>query len=150
MFYLDHGAFKAHPKDNVSQRLQTIGQKFENLLLKSKPDVAVLEKSFVGSNQRTAIALGEARGMLLYLLAKHNIKIKEFAPCVIKKGISGNGRASKTHIHHLMLHILKDKDHRMNKNPIDIPLDISELDATDALAMAFYYGRSNTFQLEAH
>ena len=150
ILYLDHGAFKARPKDNVSERLYTIGQKFEKLLLKFKPDVAVLEKSFVGSNQRTAIALGEAKGMLLYLLARHNIKIKEFAPCVIKKGISGNGRASKTHIHHLMLHILKDKSHYTNKKPIDKPLNISELDATDALAMAFYYGRSNTFQLEAH
>ena len=69
---------------------------------------------------------------------------------LLKKGISGNGRASKTHIHHLMLHILKDTNHYKNKKTIDIPLDISELDATDALAMAFYYGRSNTFQLEIH
>ena len=150
VFYLDHGAFKARPKDNVSQRLHTIGQKLEELLLKFKPDVAVLEKSFVGNNPRTAIALGEARGMLLYLLAKHHIDIKEFAACAIKKGISGNGRASKKDIHHLMSHLLKDTDYCINKKPIDVPLDISELDATDALAMAFYYGRSNTFQLEAH
>ena len=119
-------------------------------MLKFKPDVAVLEKSFVGSNSRTAIALGEARGMLLYLLAKYNIEIKEFAPCVIKKGISGNGRASKTHIHHLMLHVLKDKNHFANKKVTDMSMSISALDATDALAMAFYYGRSNAFQLETH
>ena len=144
VFYLDHGAFKASPKDKVSQRLSSIGQKFEALLLKFKPDIAILEKSFVGNNSRTAIALGEARGMFLYLLARHNIKIKEFAPCVIKKGISGNGRASKTHIHHLMLHVLKDKNHSINKKTNHTPLKNSDLDATDALAMAFYYGRSNT------
>ena len=150
VFYLDHGAFKASPKDNVSQRLSTIGQKFEDLLLKFKPDIAILEKSFVGSNSRTAIALGEARGMLLYLLAIHNVKIKEFAPCVIKKGISGNGRASKIHIHHLILHMLKDKNYFINKKASATSLKKSDLDATDALAMAFYYGRSNTFQLETH
>ena len=130
--------FKARPKDPVAKRLQIIGEKFEELVLKFQPEIAVLEKSFVGHNPRTAIALGEARGMLLYLLAKHHITIKEFATCVIKKGISGNGRASKEHICHLMLQILKttNQNHSMPK----------ELDATDALAIAFYYGKSFNLQ----
>ena len=98
---------KTRSKDPIAKRLQIIGEQFEKLLLKFQPDTAVLEKSFVSHNPRTAIALGEARGMLLYLLAKHHITIKEFATCVIKKGISGNGRASKEHICHLILHTLK-------------------------------------------
>ena len=140
--YRGHGVFKTRPKDPVAKRLQIIGDKFEKLLLKFQPDIAVLEKSFVGHNPRTAIALGEAKGMLLYILTKHHIAVKEFATCVIKKGISGNGRASKEHICHLMLHILKTTNQMPQK------LDTLELDATDALATAFYYGKSFNLQLK--
>ena len=128
---------KVPTKDSVAQRLCKIGDQLEELLSKFQPQVAVLEKAFVGRNAHTAIVLGQARGMLLYLLAKHKLEIQEVATRQMKKGISGSGIASKKHIRHLILHTLHLKD-SFDKN------HLLTLDATDALAMAFYHGRSYT------
>ncbi len=136
ILYLDHGMLKVPNKDSVAQRLCKIGDQLEELLSKFQPQVAVLEKAFVGRNAHTGIVLGQARGMLLYLLAKHKLEIQEVATRQVKKGISGSGLASKKHIRHLILHTLHLKDSYKNH--------LLTLDATDALAMAFYHGRSYT------
>lgn len=129
--YIEHNVFKARPQDKIAQRLQTIGNSCEKLLAKHQPDVAVLEKSFLGLNANTAIVLGEVRGMFLYLFGKYNIAIKEFDSRVIKKGITGSGNASKEHVRHLILNRFNITNARQ-----------LELDATDALSLAFYHGTS--------
>ena len=64
-----------------------------------------LEQIFVAKNLKTAIKVGEVRGLIIYLAQKFNRPIVEFSPATIKLSVTGSGRADKnqvtTMVHHL-------------------------------------------------
>ncbi len=82
-------------KDIHSKRLQQIYETLEYLIKKYSPTNAAIEELFFSKNTKTAMAVAEARGVLLLVLAKNNIEYKEYKPREIKLGITGNGNASK-------------------------------------------------------
>lgn len=85
-------------KTNFQIRLKDLGEKFESIIQTWQPKTLALEKVFWGNNQKTASRVSEVRGMLIYLAAKHNLKILEYTPMEIKLTIAGYGKASKNQI----------------------------------------------------
>ncbi|MFI5240997.1 MAG: crossover junction endodeoxyribonuclease RuvC, partial [Microgenomates group bacterium] len=111
-------------------RLQTIHEETLALLVKHKPDLFVIEKIFFASNAKTAIAVGQAQGVMLLAASKRKVKVAEYAPGTIKKMITGNGRANKKEVQQAIrkifgAHIKSDKH---KKTHFD--------NAADALAIA--------------
>ena len=94
------------------------------LIKKYKPDVMGIEKLFFAKNQKTAMAVSQARGVLLLGAHEANVPIREYTPNEIKLGITGYGFADKKAILKMVRLILGKHDLKV----ID--------DASDALAGA--------------
>lgn len=118
-------------KDGVKEdRLDKIYEETLTLINKHSPDVFVIEKIFFATNAKTAIAVGQAQGVLLLAASKSRVKVVEYAPGTIKKMITGSGRANKKevqqHIRKILGNRVKSEAHK--KTHFD--------NAADALAIA--------------
>lgn len=131
---LEYGVVRSIARRDLSFRLGEIYRKLDTIIGQIKPDIISIEKVFFGVNVKSAISLGEGRGIILLLADLHDIEIHEFSPTQIKKAVTGNGRAQKYQIQKMMQGLLKLKD-----------MPGSE-DAADALAAAYCFLNSSKFQ----
>lgn len=120
------GIIKISEKEN--QKFLILGEKFDELIKRLKPDLAAIEKLYFSKNQKTAIEVAQARGILLFLLIKSKIPVIECAPSEIKGQITGYGLSDKIAVAKMVNKILK-----INLNVID--------DITDAIAVAISASR---------
>lgn len=93
-------------KLSFSQRLVQLGTELNKLLIEYQPEILAIEKLFFTRNQRTAMAVSETRGMILYLAAAAGIAIVEFTPQEIKKTITGQGQADKQQVAELVQRLI--------------------------------------------
>ncbi len=122
------------------ERLNLIFEETLYLIKTLNPDIFVIEKVFFSTNVKTAIAVGQAQGVLLLAASKERIEVCEYAPGTIKKMITGSGRANKKEVQKHIKEILGEKlntmslkdgrgnDRKMTKTHVD--------NAIDALAIA--------------
>jgi len=80
------------------ERLEKLGSHLEQLIEKYSPDVFAIETLFFSKNQKTALLVSEARGMLLYIAQKHSLDVQEFSPAEVKIGVTGYGKSTKEQI----------------------------------------------------
>ncbi|MBI5220465.1 MAG: crossover junction endodeoxyribonuclease RuvC [Candidatus Liptonbacteria bacterium] len=106
------------------EALQEIKTGLDALLRKYRPSAVALEKLFFVRNQKTGIAVAQARGIALLAAAQKGLPVYEFAPNEIKAGITGNGAADKRAVLKMVRIILNQ--------PALVVID----DASDALASA--------------
>jgi crossover junction endodeoxyribonuclease RuvC len=111
-------------------RLEVIYTETLSLLRKHTPDLFAMEKIFFATNAKTAIAVGQAQGVMLLAASKAKVKVMEYAPGTIKKVITGSGRANKKEVQKAVRKILgsKVKSGAHKKTHFD--------NAADALAVA--------------
>ena len=124
---VDFGVLQTEKTDreNGHFRLLEIGQDFEFLLQKYKPDVAVVEDLFFFKNAKTVIQVAQSRGVILYLLTKYHVKVISKTPLQVKQTLTGYGRATKRQVQEMV-----KKIYRLDKIP-------QPDDAADALAIAW-------------
>jgi crossover junction endodeoxyribonuclease RuvC len=79
----------------LSQRLQVLKRGLQAVLALSHPDVAALEQLFFARNARSAMEVGQARGVALLCLAEAGLSVHEYAPLAVKSALTGYGRAEK-------------------------------------------------------
>ncbi len=90
--------FRTSAKLSLEKRLLLIGKEIEELIEKYSPDALALENLFFNNNQKTALAVGAARGVILYEAAKGNLPVYEFTPPQIKVAVTGDGRGDKKQV----------------------------------------------------
>lgn len=122
---LNYGVVTTPPKMDIALKLMDIAQDIEGLIDTYHPTVCGIEKLFFFNNQKTGIDVAQARGAILLTLQKKWIRIYEFTPLEIKKGICGNGTAKKEQIQNALKIVFK-------LDAIPKPDD-----AADALAIAY-------------
>lgn len=118
----------------LPRRLQHIYAELSTLIAHYQPTDAVIEKLFFNKNVRTALSVGQARGVALLAAAHAGITIHEYTPLQIKQAVAGYGRADKVQIQQmvkLLLHL----------DAIPQPDD-----AADALAIAICHAHSARFE----
>ncbi len=113
------------------ERLKKIYTEITSYLIKYDPDAIAIEELFFNSNQKTAINVAQARGVLLVACANANIPVYEYTPLQVKQAVTGYGRAEKKQIQQMVKTLL-------NLNAIPQPDD-----AADALAIAICHAHSN-------
>lgn len=128
---LEYGAITTPAGMPTTERLKKIYQEMEMYLDKYKPDAVAIEELFFNSNQKTAINVAQARGVLLVSVANRNIPICEYTPLQVKQSVTGYGRADKKQIQTMVKMLL-------GLNAIPKPDD-----AADALAIAICHAHSN-------
>jgi crossover junction endodeoxyribonuclease RuvC len=97
------GAVKASPKDDMPRRLHRIFGAISALVEKHAPSEAAVESVFHAKNARAALALGQARGAALAALGARGVPVFEYSPLLVKKTVSGYGRAEKGQVKRMVL-----------------------------------------------
>lgn len=124
------------PKDKLMQdRLDMIYRQLNGVIEKYKPDQMVCEMLFFGSNTKTAIMVGQARGVIMLAASQHKTPFIDYTGPQIKLMVAGSGRADKNQVHDGVRKFLGTPGRRRNKLKVNWKgghLD----DATDALAIA--------------
>src|SRR3989338_7341204 len=90
--------FKTSAKLPHHQRLTLIGNKIKEIIKKYKPEVLATEKLFFSGNQKTAMLVAEARGVILYTGRSLGLSVFEYTPNEVKIAITGYGRSEKKQI----------------------------------------------------
>lgn len=87
------------PKDKLMQdRLQMIYSELTHVIEKYKPDQMVTEMLFFGANTRTAITVGQARGVIMLAAAQHQVPIQDYTGLQVKLMVAGSGRSDKKQV----------------------------------------------------
>ncbi len=90
------GCLETKVETPMPERLLFLSQELGKIVQKHKPDVACVEQLFFGINARTAIAVGQARGVILMTMAKHGVKsIIDYQGLQVKFALTGFGRSDK-------------------------------------------------------
>ncbi len=95
---VDYGAILTEKGLTVSARLKEIYTDMRNIIGEYNPEVAGIETLLFYNNAKTAIVVGEARGVVLLTLEEANLPILEFTPLQVKSSISGYGKANKKQV----------------------------------------------------
>lgn len=119
-----HGVILTPPDLPLPQRLVLLYQSLNEVILLHRPASAAVEKLFFQRNVRTALSVGQARGVVLLALAQADLPVGEYAPNEVKQAVAGYGGADK-HQMQQMVRTLLDLD--------EVP---KPDDAADALAIA--------------
>jgi len=101
------GTILMNEKSALPERLLELAEDIDALLQKFKPTTLSLESIFFSQNARSAIQLGQARGVILLKAAEYSLDIHEYSPAEIKKSVVGHGRASKDQIEKMIRLLLK-------------------------------------------
>jgi crossover junction endodeoxyribonuclease RuvC len=103
---VDHGWWKTPSKRRPELRLKTIFDGVQELIEDFGPDAVALEESFVGVDARTALSVGQARGVVLVAAASLGVECAEYAPSRVKQAVCGYGRAEKAQVQRMVMAIL--------------------------------------------
>jgi crossover junction endodeoxyribonuclease RuvC len=123
--------FKTDAKLEFPERLKLIGQKIEKIINEYDPEVLAIEKLFFTNNQKTAMNVAEARGVIVYEAIKRNLQIFEVSPPQIKLAVTGYGKATKDQIIKMVKMLVKIEIKDKKKESDD------ELDAIAIAITAF-------------
>ncbi len=121
---LECGAIRTKSNAPLEQRLATIFDNVCERIAEYKPAIVVVEDPFMGKNVKSALTLGQARGVILLAAAKAGLEIASYPPRSIKASIVGKGSASKEQVQFMVKRLL---------NLRELP---QPLDASDAVAVA--------------
>jgi len=90
----------------LPDRLNTLYDRFWNLLETYRPDRAAVEQLFFGHNAPTALSVGQARGVVLLALARYGLPVLELKPAVVKQAVAGWGKADKVQVQRMVTRLL--------------------------------------------
>lgn len=126
---IEYGVIQTPKEDSLPKRLCAIADSFDYIIDKYNPNAIAIEELFFQNNQKTAIAVAEARGATLLTVYKKCKNLYEYTPMQIKQALTGYGRAEKKQIQYMVKVLLK-------LDSIPKPDD-----AADALAVAITHAQ---------
>ena len=118
------GAIKVSPRDPMPTRLSRIARALEELIVVHRPDRVAIEDVFYALNVKSALKLGQVRGVAMLTAASAGLEVAEYSPLSIKSAVVGYGKAEKHQVQQMVAQLL-----RLDEIP-------QPADAADALAIA--------------
>lgn len=119
-----YGCIETPAKTPDHERLVTLFTQLRTIIKQYKPGQAVVEKLFFEKNAKTAIQVGQARGVVMLALSRAKIPQQDVTPLQVKQAVAGYGKASKDQVQRMVKTLLK-----LDRVP-------HPDDAADALAVA--------------
>ncbi len=118
------GAIRLNKKDRTAQRLAQVYAELTALITLHQPQIVAIEEVFFSANAKSALKLGQVRGVAMLAAANCGLGIAEYAPLSIKSAVVGYGLAKKEQVQFMVARLLE-----MEVIP-------EPADAADALAVA--------------
>jgi crossover junction endodeoxyribonuclease RuvC len=103
---LDFGVIRTSSEQSHPDRLVHLYNRIKQLVLLHQPDMGAVEKLFFEKNVRTALFVGQARGVALLAMAENQISIGEYTPMEVKQAVAGYGGADKNQVQQMVRTIL--------------------------------------------
>ena len=124
LVHLAAGTVRLNKKHKTAERLLQIYTELTALIALHEPDIVAIEEVFFSANAKSALKLGQVRGVALLAAAVCGKPVAEYAPLSIKSAVVGYGLAAKEQVQFMVMRLLK----------LDVAPDSA--DAADALAIA--------------
>jgi len=121
---LTYGSIKTSAQEPLAERLVILARELNKIIKEFSPQTAAIEQLFFNKNTKTALIVGQARGVALLTLKQHQIDLCEFTPAQVKQAVTAYGHANKSQVQKMVKLLLHLKE---------IP---KPDDAADALAIA--------------
>ena len=121
---IKYGVINSTAEGDTSSRLVYLYRELTELIEQHKPEYAAVERLFFQKNQKTAMAVSEARGVITLCIAQHNLPMAEYTPNAVKQAVTSYGNADKRQVQEMV---------KISLHLDDIP---KPDDAADALAIA--------------
>lgn len=121
--YIADGTLHSEGDASLAERLLQLHTQLIDVIREYDPDEAAVEETFVNTDARATLKLGQARGVLMLAPAMLKLPVSEYAPNTVKKAVVGAGHAEKDQVKHMVKLLLPKA--RMKS-----------ADSTDALAVA--------------
>lgn len=118
------GAIRVSPRQPLAERLRRIFSELCRIIGEHRPDTVAIEEVFYAVNAKSALKLGQVRGVAMLAAAWCGLEVAEYAPLAIKSAVVGYGKAEKSQVQEMVKRLLKLKA---------LP---EPADAADALAIA--------------
>ncbi|MBI2355993.1 MAG: crossover junction endodeoxyribonuclease RuvC [Candidatus Doudnabacteria bacterium] len=106
---LESGCITTKPGGQEAHRLAEIKKDLGALIRKRKPDALAVESLFFAANTKTAMSVGQAKGVILLAAAESKLKIVELTPLQVKMSATGYGKADKTQVQRMVAKLLNLK-----------------------------------------
>ncbi|HEX4418542.1 MAG TPA: crossover junction endodeoxyribonuclease RuvC [Kofleriaceae bacterium] len=126
--YVECGLLTAPEHRPMEHRLGELARGLSEVIAELRPEAVAVEDVFSYQNPRSALALAQARGMALAVIGLAGLSVASYAPALVKKAVSGSGRADKAQIARMVQALIGLRS-------------LPRADATDALAVAITHGR---------
>lgn len=127
-----YGCFETKANSELVERLELIYKRIGELIDEYKPDEIAVEDLFFATNAKTAMSVGQARGVVLLAGRHKKLPIYSYTPLQVKSAVTGYGKADKKQVELMVVRILGLKE---TPKPDD---------AADALAVALTHGSVNS------
>jgi crossover junction endodeoxyribonuclease RuvC len=121
---LRFGAIKLSSREPLAARLAKVFEQLGTVIQQHNPDQVAIEEVFYSVNAKSALKLGQVRGVAMLAASSAGLQVAEYAPLFIKSAVVGYGRAEKHQVQHMVARLLA-----LNEIP-------EPEDAADALAIA--------------
>jgi crossover junction endodeoxyribonuclease RuvC len=118
------GAIKLSTRDPLPARLSRIFTQLGEIISEHQPDEVAIEDVFYALNVKSALKLGQVRGVAMLAAASAGLEVAEYSPLTIKSSVVGYGRAEKQQVQQMVTRLLQ------------LPSAPEPMDASDALAIA--------------
>jgi crossover junction endodeoxyribonuclease RuvC len=118
------GAIKLSAREPLARRLARIYEGLGALIVEHRPEEVAIEGIFYALNVKSALKLGQVRGVAMLAAATAGLEVAEYSPLTIKSSVVGYGRAEKQQVQHMVTRLLS-----LAETP-------EPMDASDALAIA--------------
>jgi len=103
---LSFGCIETKKDLNESKRLSAIYSNLKGIIKKERPEILAIEKLFFSKNVKTALSVGQARGVALLAGVDSGLIIEEYTPLQVKIAVTGYGRAEKRQVGQMVKKIL--------------------------------------------
>ncbi len=127
---LEYGCCETSSKMNLEDRLTKIYDFILKLIEKFTPEVLAIEQLYFAANSKTALIVGQARGVILLAASKSKLPTDSYTPLQVKQALTGYGQAKKNQIQ------------QMVKSILNLKTPLTQDDAADALAIAITHAFS--------
>lgn len=134
--YISSGRIMPKTSAALANRLCALAKGLDDVLAAHDPTEAAVEETFVNADPRSALKLGQARGICLAAPARRQLSVAEYAPNKIKKAVTGSGHADKSQMTAMIRRLLPASG------------DVTS-DEADALAIAICHSAHRRYSLRA-
>jgi crossover junction endodeoxyribonuclease RuvC len=132
LVHVHSGPIRLSPRESLPVRLSQVFDKLRSVINQCQPDEVAIEDVFYAVNVKSALKLGQVRGVAMLAASLSGLPVAEYAPLSIKSAVVGYGKADKAQVQHMVARLL-----RLAAPP-------EPADVADALAIAICHVNTST------